>query len=73
MVPHSDKLKKKQKGTYKRALMTSALEDRWGPEQSKVFATLKALLTLVPVSVDNNQPLIIGTDTSAKGLAAYLA
>jgi RNase H-like domain found in reverse transcriptase len=74
-VPASIQDKKSKKGAYKQALISSVLGDKWGPEQEKAFARMKALLTLAPVliTVDNNEPLVVGTDASAKGLAAYLA
>jgi RNase H-like domain found in reverse transcriptase len=51
------------------------LGDKWGPEQEKAFACMKALLMLAPVliTVDNNEPLVVGMDASVKGLPAYLA
>jgi hypothetical protein len=74
-VPKGARTKEK-KGAYKRAVKTTSLKDKWGPEQRQVFVTLKVLLSQEPVLKPpqcDGRPFCVTSDGSAVGLAGFLS
>ena len=67
---------KAKKGAYKQALQATSLRDKWGPEQPKVFVTLKVLLSQEPVMKPpqyDGRPFRVTSDGSSTGLAGFLS
>jgi hypothetical protein len=65
-----------RKGAYKRALKTTSLKGKWGPEQQKAFITLKCLLSQEPLLKApqyDGRVSRVTTDGSAEGFAGFLA
>jgi len=72
----SKSTRKAKKGTYKRVLQATSLRDKWGPEQQKVFVTLKVLLSQEPVMKPpqyDGHPFRVTSDGSSTGLAGFLS
>jgi transposase InsO family protein len=65
-----------RKGAYKRALVSTSLKDKWGPDQQKAFVTLKCLLSEEPLLRTpqfDGRPFRVTTDGSMQGFAGFLS
>lgn len=65
-----------RKGAYKRALASSSLVNKWGPEQQKAFVTLKCLLSEEPLLRTpqyDGRPFRVTTDGCMNGFAGFIS
>lgn len=65
-----------RKGAYKRALASSSLKGKWGPDQQKAFVTLKCLLSEEPLLKTpqyDGRPFWVTTDGCMNGFAGFIS